>query len=731
MIDWTAIPTWARGGFALLSAALLVLYWYIRVPGDMPKNIPTVPIYISLLGLWSEMGQDTIYDRWLREPLEKHGAVKIWFAGRWNVLATRPQFLVDMFRHEDIYAKAGSQKKIPWSVIAALVGDNIINAHGDNWKLYTSIMKPGLQRRITDSTPLLQKSRRFVDILLQEQAKLRDGKGVLVNPIIQRWALSCMGLSFMNVDLEALENPGQRLEELQTIIKKTLFKPLFFNFPDLDRFPKLFPQRRVAFAIMQEFGDLLVETVRARPQVEFEAGSPEQVVDGLDRALKEGKITEEQYRANLKVTFLTAHENAQQLLNSTFWELGNNQAVQRKLRAEVLAANTHDPSTDLVNSLPYLFAVVLELLRLYPPVSQLINRVTTQQCVLGSRVPIPNHTWVGWNAFGVHTDPRVWGADAREFIPERWGTDVKTIQNQVRSKTTQCHFIAFNAHSRKCLGQGFAVLQMKILLFELVRRIEWRVDPAYELKLTSGGILAPLMLRVTHYRVGVLVFEGADILDFTGPIEVLSHASYARDSGEANPVFKIQIIAQVASTLTANSLNVETDILLADALEILAEFDILVVPGATLSTVQNLIDRGSPELDLVRRYATAQPKRPRILFSVCTGAILLGAAGILAGITATTHHQAINALRDECAHASAPNTVPPHIVHRRFVDGGMLKGTMVQVITAGGISSGLDATFYIVCRLTSAETASSISQIMEYGWSEPPDCDWPARFQCM
>lgn len=199
--DWTSL-TWAKSALLLLLTSLLILWWYIRIPEDLPRNIPKVPIYISLLGLWSDMGQDTIYDRWLRPPLEKHGAVKIWFAGRWNVLATRPQFLVDMFRHEDIYAKAGSQKKIPWSVIASLVGDNIINAHGANWKLYTSIMKAGLQRRITDSGPLLEKSRLFVDILLKEQKKIGMETGVLVNPIIQRWALSCMGISFMNVDLE-------------------------------------------------------------------------------------------------------------------------------------------------------------------------------------------------------------------------------------------------------------------------------------------------------------------------------------------------------------------------------------------------------------------------------------------------------------------------------------------------------------------------------------------------
>lgn len=201
--NWAPIATltWGRGIFALFLSMAALLYWYIRVPGDMPKNIPKVPIYISLIGLWSDMGQDDIYDRWLREPLEKYGAVQIWFAGRWNVLATRPQYLVDMFRHEDVYAKAGSQKKIPWSVIAALVGDNIINAHGHNWKLFTSIMKPGLQRRITDSGPLLMKSRLFVDTLLEKQWLLGD-RGIVVNPVIQRWALSCMGLNFMGVDLE-------------------------------------------------------------------------------------------------------------------------------------------------------------------------------------------------------------------------------------------------------------------------------------------------------------------------------------------------------------------------------------------------------------------------------------------------------------------------------------------------------------------------------------------------
>lgn len=57
-----------------------------------------------------------------------------------------------------------------------------------------------------------------------------------------------------------------------------------------------------------------------------------------------------------------------------------------------------------------------------------------------------------------------------------------------------------------------------------------------------------------------------------------------------------------------------------------------------------------------------------------------------------------------------------------------MRGSRVQVVTAGGISSGLDATFYIVCLLAGAETASWIARVMEYGWKEPEDGVWARGF---
>ncbi|KAJ5698085.1 DJ-1 domain InhA-type [Penicillium macrosclerotiorum] len=234
------------------------------------------------------------------------------------------------------------------------------------------------------------------------------------------------------------------------------------------------------------------------------------------------------------------------------------------------------------------------------------------------------------------------------------------------------------------------------------------------------------------YQVALLLFQGVDMLDVTGPVEVLSHVSHSQSPALSSQTFEIKTVASGASVVAASSLQVEVDFLLEEIRPRITEFDMLVVPGAALPILQPLLESGAPELDLIRAFAAIQApaERPRILFSVCTGAILLGAAGVLSGLTVTTHHHALDTLRDICAGVNhTRGDSPPRIVRRRFVDGGCVAGTKVQVITSGGISSGLDATFYIVCRLTTAETASFISRVMEYGWKEPEDGAWPPRFQ--
>lgn len=193
--------------YAAYSSMILTLlvYKYFHVPKGLP-NVPTVPVYVTLAGLWSGLGQDEIYDRRLRKPLETHGAVKIWVQGGWRILITRPDLLTSVFRDEDLYAKVGNMKRAPWTVISAIIGDNILPAHGDKCRLFASIMKPGLQKMHHHSGLLLDKSREFIDLLIRTQAEGPDG-GILVDSLIQRFTLAAMGESLLDLDLGVSSSP--------------------------------------------------------------------------------------------------------------------------------------------------------------------------------------------------------------------------------------------------------------------------------------------------------------------------------------------------------------------------------------------------------------------------------------------------------------------------------------------------------------------------------------------
>ncbi|KAJ5803824.1 uncharacterized protein N7518_000127 [Penicillium psychrosexuale] len=224
-----------------------------------------------------------------------------------------------------------------------------------------------------------------------------------------------------------------------------------------------------------------------------------------------------------------------------------------------------------------------------------------------------------------------------------------------------------------------------------------------------------------YYKVGVLLFPGADILDFAGPIEVLSHVSHNRNPESPDRMFEITTVACSPTIRAANSLTVHADLLLPDAVDRISDFHILVIPGGPPSVLQPLLENITPEPDLIRKFAAlpvALLSGTRILLSICTGAFLLGAAGILGGMTVTTHRHALDRLRDICAQFNAPGDHTTTVLHRRYIDGGLLKGDGIRLITAGGVSSGLDATCYLVSQLTTHDMAALVTRVMEYDWRE-------------
>lgn len=196
-------------------------------------------------------------------------------------------------------------------------------------------------------------------------------------------------------------------------------------------------------------------------------------------------------------------------------------------------------------------------------------------------------------------------------------------------------------------------------------------------------------------RVGILVFPDVEVLDFCGPYEVFSatRLDEARRREEPGPYEVLLVAEQVGAVRATGGLRVLPDHTLDDC----PPLDLLVVPGGW--GTRALLEH-APLLDWLR----ARETQGELLASVCTGALLLGKAGLLDGLRATTHWRSLDWMRDLFPGVSVVRD--EHVVE----DG--------RVLTSAGISAGIDLALRVVARQHGEAVARATARHMEYPYPE-------------
>jgi cyclohexyl-isocyanide hydratase len=195
---------------------------------------------------------------------------------------------------------------------------------------------------------------------------------------------------------------------------------------------------------------------------------------------------------------------------------------------------------------------------------------------------------------------------------------------------------------------------------------------------------------MTAFNVGFVIFPDLTQLDFTGPLQVLARL----------PEAKIHIIAKTMHPVPSDcGLDLVPNCTFATC----PPLDLICIPGS-FGVVAVITDRET--IDFVRR----QSSNARYVTSVCTGAFVLGAAGLLKGRRATTHWAYTELLS--------------------LVGATFEKGRVVQdgnVFTAGGVTSGIDFGLRIVAEIAGAQVAQAIQLGIEYDPAPPFDAGHPDR----
>lgn len=185
------------------------------------------------------------------------------------------------------------------------------------------------------------------------------------------------------------------------------------------------------------------------------------------------------------------------------------------------------------------------------------------------------------------------------------------------------------------------------------------------------------------YTVGILLFHHVEELDFVGPFEVLSYVNKLFPGST-----RVLLTAETLHPVDCfNGMRVLPHAAFGEC----PPFDVLVVPG------------GKGRIDAIKRerildFVRDQSRSARYVTSVCTGAFLLAEAGVLRGKSATTHCSALAEL------AEYPSVT---VRRRKVVQDG-------NIVTAGGVSSGIDLGLHILALLFDHTVAQDVTRLIEY-----------------
>ena len=196
-------------------------------------------------------------------------------------------------------------------------------------------------------------------------------------------------------------------------------------------------------------------------------------------------------------------------------------------------------------------------------------------------------------------------------------------------------------------------------------------------------------------RVGIVLFENVEVLDFCGPFEVFSATRLNEEKRrEEPPPFEVLLVAEHPDHVIATG---NMKVIPHETFKNCPRLDILVVPGGwgTRKELNNPV---------MLHWLRTRSAEVDTLTSVCTGSMLLGFAGLLDGLHATTHWQSLDWMRD-----SFPAVTVEYGKH--VVEDG-------RVLTSAGISAGIDMSLRVVARDFGEDIARATAKYMEYPYPE-------------
>ncbi|KAH8404761.1 hypothetical protein KR222_000529 [Zaprionus bogoriensis] len=386
------------------------------------------------------------------------------FAPMYNVV--RPEDAEEILQSTKLITK-----NVVYNLLVPFLGEGLLISTDRKWHARRKLLTPTFHFNVLQN---------FLDIFKQESHKLitvlqqHVNEELKLNHVVPQFTLNNVCETALGVKLDDISG-GERyrraIHELEEVIVERLCNPLLY-FPAYFYFYGSYRKQITNLKIAHDFSSKIIERKRQQFRHQKDTKSADDsgrkqryaMLDTLLAAEHEGLIDQQGICDEVNTFMFEGYDTTSTCLTFTILMLALHQDVQQRCFEELhqLSDNDDDLSVFNFNQLVYLECVIKESLRLFPPVP-FLGRICPEECVVNGLI-MPKNTQISIHVFDVMRDPRHF-PNPNAFEPDRF----------LPENTVDRHpfaFIPFSAGQRNCIGQKFAILEIKVMLVSVLRNFK-------------------------------------------------------------------------------------------------------------------------------------------------------------------------------------------------------------------------------------------------------------------
>ncbi|XP_046632812.1 cytochrome P450 4c3-like [Daphnia pulicaria] len=480
---------------SLLAGFLAIYYWtwsksrFVRlvdtIPG--PKTLP-------LLGNILELNVD--HDELLRRAsfkwTKEHGSIyRVWFTIRPMVLLAAPELLEPILKSDRLITKA-----VEYDCFIPLLGKSLAVAKAEPWKKNRRLFNPAFKVKILNSFMNAFNDKSLVCAReIEEAIQSLNGGEINVFPIMTRCTMDIICETTMGGKTLTDEDKANYIKNFhgfENIFQQRLNQPwlrldCLFKLSGPGRRNERFCQglRDFSNMLIGHRRELLKRTSKTAVDQKIENNNNDCEVDRnieerkkvfMDLLIEEsednGNFTHDEMRDEVSSMMAGGHDTTALAFTWFLYMMAKNPEKQELVMDElnlVFGGTDRPCTTQDLTELKYLECCIKETMRLYPSIPFMLRRLP-EDVEIGGYI-LPKGVTIGMMVHGMHHNPKVY-PDPEAFKPERFLPENRVGRHPYA-------FIPFSAGPRNCIGQKFAMLELKVVSANLLRRFQFSVrDPA-------------------------------------------------------------------------------------------------------------------------------------------------------------------------------------------------------------------------------------------------------------